>query len=67
MDSIPCPDLARLDGVLNLAAHYPLNGIGPDLGQYSSFQVEVSPQAIARTEDVYRVQDQTRQQPSWVD
>ncbi|KAL6303835.1 hypothetical protein BKA93DRAFT_720606, partial [Sparassis latifolia] len=32
MDGVPYPDLARLDGVLNLAAHFPQNGIPPDLG-----------------------------------
>lgn len=32
MDAVPHPDLARLDGVLNLAAHFPRNGVAPDLG-----------------------------------
>ncbi|KIM80675.1 hypothetical protein PILCRDRAFT_52980, partial [Piloderma croceum F 1598] len=29
---IPFPDLTRWNGVLNLASHFPLNGISPDLG-----------------------------------
>ncbi|GBE89655.1 hypothetical protein SCP_1603190 [Sparassis crispa] len=39
IDAVPCPDLARLDGVLNLAAHFPLNGLAPDLGpkMYNAF------------------------------
>jgi lysine-specific demethylase 3 len=32
-NSIPFPDLTRLDGVLNLAVHFPWNGIVPDLGK----------------------------------
>ena len=31
--SIPCQDWMRLDGVLNVAVHFPLNGISPDLGK----------------------------------
>jgi len=31
---LPCPDLTRLDGILNLGAHHPLNGIAPDLGAF---------------------------------
>ncbi|KAL6299902.1 hypothetical protein BKA93DRAFT_741529 [Sparassis latifolia] len=31
-DAVPIPDMARLDGVMNLAAHFPHNGIAPDLG-----------------------------------
>jgi hypothetical protein len=30
---IPFPDLTRWNGVLNLASHFPLNGISPDLGE----------------------------------
>ena len=33
-DTSPCPDLTRLDGILNLGAHHPLNGIAPDLGVF---------------------------------
>jgi hypothetical protein len=29
---VPCPDIARLNGALNLAAHLPMNGVFPDLG-----------------------------------
>ena len=32
MDAVPYGDNTRLDGVLNLAAHFPLNGVAPDLG-----------------------------------
>ena len=35
MSLVPCPDIASLIGVLNLAAHLPENGIMPDLGKYS--------------------------------
>jgi hypothetical protein len=31
--SIPCEDWTRLDGVLNVAVHFPWNGICPDLGE----------------------------------
>jgi JmjC domain, hydroxylase len=32
-NSIPFPELTRLDGVLNFAVHFPWNGIVPDLGK----------------------------------
>jgi hypothetical protein len=37
LDAVPCPDIARSDGVLNLASHFPLNGIVPDLGVHVPF------------------------------
>jgi len=43
MDAVPHPDLSRLDGVLNLAAHFPLNGVCPDLGEISSISVAFAP------------------------
>ena len=33
-DAVPCPDIARLNGALNLAAHLPINGPFADLGDY---------------------------------
>jgi hypothetical protein len=33
-DAVPCPDMARLNGALNLAAHLPINGPFADLGDY---------------------------------
>ena len=33
-DAVPCPDIARLNGALNLAAHLPINGPFADLGNY---------------------------------
>jgi hypothetical protein len=30
--ALPCRDLAALNGVLNMAAHLPKNGVIPDLG-----------------------------------
>jgi hypothetical protein len=32
MQSVPCPGLVRVDGILNMAVHHPLNAISPDLG-----------------------------------
>ena len=29
---VPCPNYVRRDGIRNLAAHYPSNGVAPDLG-----------------------------------
>jgi lysine-specific demethylase 3 len=34
MDAVPFGDVSRLDGVLNLASHFPINGVAPDLGAY---------------------------------
>jgi hypothetical protein len=39
-DAVPCPDIARLNGALNLAAHLPINGPFADLGNYP---LETSP------------------------
>jgi len=39
-DAVPCPDIARLNGALNLAAHLPINRPFADLGNYS---LETSP------------------------
>jgi hypothetical protein len=33
MDAVPYGDLSRLDGALNMAAHFPTNGVAPDLGE----------------------------------
>ena len=37
-DAVPHGDVSRLDGVLNMAAHYPLNGVAPDLGTDDIYQ-----------------------------
>lgn len=34
MDAVPFGDLARLDGVLNMASHFPVKGVAPDLGHH---------------------------------
>jgi lysine-specific demethylase 3 len=36
MMGVPFPDMTRLDGVLNMASHFPWNGISPDLGEVFS-------------------------------
>lgn len=33
MSCLPWPDTMRLNGVQNLAAHFPTNGLPPDEGQ----------------------------------
>jgi hypothetical protein len=30
---VPFGDVTRLDGILNVAAHFPSNGVAPDLGR----------------------------------
>ncbi|KZT26000.1 hypothetical protein NEOLEDRAFT_1050237, partial [Neolentinus lepideus HHB14362 ss-1] len=32
IDALPVPDFTRPDGICNLTAHFPLNGVVPDLG-----------------------------------
>jgi hypothetical protein len=41
-DAVPCPDIAQLNGTLNLATHLPINGPFADLGNYP---IETSPVA----------------------
>ena len=38
---VPFGDVTRLDGVLNMAAHFPVNGIAPDLGYCRSFNAVI--------------------------
>ncbi|KAF8294488.1 hypothetical protein DL93DRAFT_831903 [Clavulina sp. PMI_390] len=49
--AVPIPNYARYDGIMNLAAHFPLNGVVPDLGPkgYSAFQASEDPKDLGTT------------------
>lgn len=54
MDTIPCPDVTRYNGVLNLAAHLPKEGPSPDLGKFYVFIMKtiLSGERTLRAQDV---------------
>jgi hypothetical protein len=69
MRAVPVPDMARLDGIQNLAAHYPMNAKQPpDLGTLTSSSIPLiyTIDVYYRTKNVQRICITARQLTLWL-